>query len=281
MLNPKMGNSCAKRLPSNGAVGVAIETTARMLAERTAGDTEERMRFAIEAAGIGTFEIDVASERVRYSAVLSRMLGFPEVAETQVQAAFARVHRDDFEHVRTLYNQALSPEGDGELNMEFRFVHPGGDVHWMRWNGRRQLRDAVDGLNAVKIIGACIDITEQKRHEAHIHLLMREVNHRSKNLLGLVMAIARHTLRTERLEAVDTFQERIHGLAASQDLLVRSEWKGSNLEDLIRSQLSHFSGLFGARITWKGPRLILSATAAETLGMVLHELATNAGSMGR
>ncbi|MDA0675515.1 MAG: hypothetical protein O3A88_04020 [Proteobacteria bacterium] len=66
-------------------------------------------------------------------------------------------------------------------------------------------------------------------------------------------------------------------MAASQDLLVNSEWKGASLDDLVRSQLAYFTDLFGRRIAIEGSPLTINAPAAETLGLAFHELATNAG----
>ncbi len=126
---------------------------------------------------------------------------------------------------------------------------------------------------------SALDISERKRGEEHVRMLLREVNHRSKNLLAVVQAMARLTVTSNRKEAA-SFSERIRGLAASQDLLVKSEWRGADLRELVRSQLSPFAELIGSRIAIEGRRAVVSAAAAQTLGMVLHELATNAGKYG-
>jgi two-component sensor histidine kinase len=63
-------------------------------------------------------------------------------------------------------------------------------------------------------------------------------------------------------------------------LLVRNKWQGVVVEDLVRAQLAHFADLFGPRITVDGPKLRLNATAAQAIGLALHELATNAGKYG-
>ena len=82
------------------------------------------------------------------------------------------------------------------------------------------------------------------------------------------------------LTFIACFGERIRALAASQDLLVKNEWKGADLEELVRSQLAHFKDLIGTRIELQGPSLFVSAPAAQAIGMALHELATNAAKYG-
>ncbi len=124
------------------------------------------------------------------------------------------------------------------------------------------------------------DITERKNHEEQIDLLMREVNHRSKNMLSVVQAIARQTASANTREFIERFSERIGALAASHDLLVQNEWKNVGLGELVRSQLAHFEDLIGTRIELSGPALRISAAAAQNIGMAMHELAANAGKYG-
>ncbi len=133
---------------------------------------------------------------------------------------------------------------------------------------------AVDGVTI-----SALDISERKRSEEHIRMLLREVNHRSKNLLAVVQAMARLTVSSNP-EIAARLSERIQGLAICQDLLVKSEWRGAELQELIRSQLSPFAELIGSRIAIEGSKVVVSASAAQTIGMVLHELATNAGKYG-
>jgi two-component sensor histidine kinase len=123
-------------------------------------------------------------------------------------------------------------------------------------------------------------VTERKAHEEQVHLLMREANHRAKNMLSLVQAIARQTAAREPEDFVGRFTERIQALSANQDLLVRNEWQGVDVEDLVRAQLAHFADLVGSRIAMHGPKLRLNAAAAQAIGLALHELATNAGKYG-
>ena len=125
-----------------------------------------------------------------------------------------------------------------------------------------------------------IDITERKKVEDHARMLMGEVNHRAKNILNLVQAIARQTIATEPREFVSRFQQRVQALSANQDLLVKSGWKSVPIESLIRAQLEHFQDLLDKRILISGPSVKIQAAAAQTLSMALHELATNAIKYG-
>ncbi len=124
------------------------------------------------------------------------------------------------------------------------------------------------------------DVTERKRVEAHLQMLIREVNHRAKNMLSLVQAIARQTATGEPEDFIARFTECIQALAANQDLLIRNKWHGVDVEDLVRIQLAHFAELVGSRIAVRGPKLRLNAAAAQAIGLALHELATNAWKYG-
>ena len=109
---------------------------------------------------------------------------------------------------------------------------------------------------------------------------MREMNHRAKNMLSVVDAIAHQTANRSPEDFVKRFSERIQSLSANQDLLVRNEWQGVGVEDLVRAQLAHFADLIGSRIPLHGPKLRLNPASAQAIGLALHELATNAGKYG-
>jgi PAS domain S-box-containing protein len=130
------------------------------------------------------------------------------------------------------------------------------------------------------VLAVVRDITERRRAETQVQQLMRELRHRVKNILSVVQAMAHQTEANSVQDFVSRFGERIRGLSSSLDLLVKNEWQNIPLAELVRTQLIHFGDLLGNRITACGADLRITAAAAQTLGMALHELATNASKYG-
>jgi two-component sensor histidine kinase len=120
---------------------------------------------------------------------------------------------------------------------------------------------------------------ERDEREAHVRLIMRELSHRSKNLLAIVLAIARQTSRhTTSFSDFETrFNSRIQALADAHDLLVEQQWSGAFIDDLIRAQLAAFGT---ERVTCHGPRIMMRTEAVQNVALALHELATNASKYG-
>ncbi len=136
-----------------------------------------------------------------------------------------------------------------------------------------------------RVIGASLivrDVSVQKSREDHIRFLMRELTHRSKNLLAVIQAMARQSV-TKGItpeEFVRRFSERLAGLAGSHDLLSSVQYKGASLMGLINSQLNHYQDLFGSRILLEGSDITVRSEAAQNIGIAFHELSTNASKYG-
>jgi two-component sensor histidine kinase len=126
------------------------------------------------------------------------------------------------------------------------------------------------------------DVTERKAAEDHVQFLMHEISHRSKNLLMVIQSIARRTARTAaNLEDFQgRFERRLQGLAASHDVLVSMNWQGAPLAELVRQQLVPFVEIQSSRFEVAGPDVVVTAEAAQALGLAIHELATNAIKYG-
>jgi len=152
----------------------------------------------------------------------------------------------------------------------------------MRWQDLHiePLRNEVGEV--IGLTCASVDVTERKEGEAHLRLLLRELTHRSKNLLAVIQAMARQTARhTGSVEGfLAQFGARLQALAASHDLLVRESWYGASISELVRSQLGGYLDGSAAQVSMEGPAIAIKPEAAQNLGLALHELAVNAGKFG-
>ena len=136
-------------------------------------------------------------------------------------------------------------------------------------------------LDAVTTTARILERHDKERddREAHVRLIMRELSHRSKNLLAIVLAIARQTARhTKSFEEFESrFNSRIQALADAHDLLVDQQWRGASLDDLVTAQLAAF-GI--DKVTRRGEPIMLRTEAVQNVSLALHELATNAAKYG-
>ena len=152
----------------------------------------------------------------------------------------------------------------------------------LRWNDLHIEPLRNDTGDIIGLTCASVDVTERKEGEAHLRLLMRELTHRSKNLLAVIQAMARQTAR--HAGSIDgflnQFSARLQALAASHDLLVRESWHGASLREIIQAQLAGYTGGGEGQLEIAGEPVALKPEAAQNLGLALHELAINAAKFG-
>ena len=134
----------------------------------------------------------------------------------------------------------------------------------------------------VGLTSAVVDITARKEGEEHLRLLMREISHRSKNLLAIIQAMARQTARHAGSidDFLNQFNARVQALARSHDLLVQEDWHGASMKDLLRMQLGPYVDADFTQVSIGGPPVLLKPETAQNLGLALHELASNASKYG-
>jgi len=269
---------------------VALITGMRLSVERRRDQqaleaSKDRLEFALDAAQLGWWQYDPLHRLVWWNTRLKEMF---DVAQdrTDVEEFIRRVHPDDIERVWAAVEAAIDPTNPKTYAIEFRHCREDGEVRWIEAHALVHFEGGGRERRAVSMVGTTQDITqrkqreeERKQQEEKEYLLMREVNHRAKNMLSVVAAIARQTA-TNPEDFVERFSERIQALSANQDLLIRNGWHGVEIEDLVRAQLSPFAGLMGSRIVVRGPKLRVNAASAQAIGLALHELATNAGKYG-
>ena len=259
------------------------DITGRKRANAHLRESQARLAHAADAAGLTYVAVDFERANLQTPENFATVMGYAAHREEALEGArgpqllLDHVAADDRLRVGTVLKKFLSgSEPSGKI--DYRVL---GDDNIERcietvWS----VEYDADG-KPQRAFATNLDITERKRAEEQAQLHMAEVNHRAKNLLAVVQAVAQQTAKhADPATFVERLSERISGLAASHDLLVKNQWQGVELADLVASQLAHFQDLIGTRVQLDGLSARLTPSAAQGIGMALHELATNAGKYG-
>ncbi|MGG5891078.1 sensor histidine kinase [Falsiroseomonas sp. HC035] len=276
----------------------------RLRAERQAGEAEvrrsreDRLRLALEVADACAWELDPASGLSTWDPAARVLLGLPEVVAHE-EALRIFVHAKDIGQVRSAVATALDPAGDGRYSVVHRSGSPGPDgrPRWFQSLGQAYFELENGVTKAVRLVCATIEVTGRRAAEERQALLMAELNHRVKNTLAVVLAIAEQTRRATdtRLETAPVrevperrrfhadFQSRLLALARTHDLLTQEAWQGAPLAKLVAAALAPFSiksPNVTPNIAVSGPSVQLAPEPAVTLSIALHELVANAARHG-
>jgi PAS domain S-box-containing protein len=263
-----------------GLSGVSLITGMRFVVERERMQASKaRLQLALDAARLGWWGYDllggVASGDTRFKEIFD-----VTVDEMPIEDLKKLVHPDDTERFEADRKATLHPAAPQRSTHQYRVQRRDGEVHWVEVHRLVDFQGTGRERRAASVVGTVHDITERKEREEREHLLIRELNHRVKNTLSVVDAVAHQTATKNPEHFIERFSERIQALSANQDLLIRNEWRGVEVEDLVRAQLAPFADLIGSRIAVDGPKRRLNAASAQALGLALHELTTNAGKYG-
>jgi PAS domain S-box-containing protein len=198
----------------------------RERAENELRDSEERLRFALDAAEAGTWDAIPGTGEFNAFGRAVDLLGLPSGTSLTFETALAALHPLD----QPVVEQALRRtfETGTRVHLDVRVPLPDGTMRWLELHAELRAADAKSGL-----AGLLRDVSERHRASEQVQTLMRELNHRSKNMLALIQAIARQTVASSPADFLERFAERVQALASSQDLLVRRNWKGVELSDLF------------------------------------------------
>lgn len=184
----------------------------------------------------------------------------------------------DEEQARAIMdNDKAVIEGGAVRQLEEGLLLPDGEMsYWLAV--KAPFRDA-DGLPQ-GLMGLSIDVTDRRKAEERLRFLADEVDHRAKNLLGVVLSLVRLT----KVDDVTAFKAavsgRIEALARAHTLLAANRWQGVNITTLVHEELAPFGRVGSRRICVAGPSLMLEPNASQALAMAIHELAINAAMYG-
>lgn len=236
-----------------------------------------RLGLALDAAGLGEFEWDLARHVFLVSERMSAITGLPpgEMAVRTHDILATYVHPDDAEATRARRLQSLR-EGD-TFDVSFRIIRPDDKrILWLRMAG---IITRSAGGRPLAITGIIEDITNGRLEEDQRLQLMAELDHRVKNVLAAVQALAQQTAkRTTSLDAfLQTFGGRLKAMASANELLTAARWRGAAIDHLAAAELG---ALAPGQTSWDGPELFLTPRAANALSLALHELAANAVKFG-
>ncbi|MBY0299946.1 MAG: PAS domain S-box protein [Methylobacterium sp.] len=275
-----------------GYTGCNVDITEGKLAERALRQNEERLRLALAAGQLGTWEIDLRTGQQRISARSAEIFGLlPRSAESwpaetlpaetwPAETWLRRVHPQDRPGLETALAALVA--GESDYGAEFRVQMPDGATRWVSAQAVTQ-RDTIGRPR--RVIGIHQDVTERRRAEDHLRLLIHELNHRVKNTLATVQSIAMQSLRRLRGQEAESargaFVERLIALARAHDVLTRESWEGADLAEVVAGAIAPLEGPRGRRrFSATGPALRLPPRMALSIAMALHELGTNAVKYG-
>jgi PAS domain S-box-containing protein len=273
--------SSAERVEDGGTaclVGLIQDITERKRAEVALQAAHDTFRDLVEHSPFGIYVVDADFRLIQVS----------EGARRIFETVRPLIGRDFDEVLRQLWPDPFATEAIGRFR---RTLATGEPYHSPRTVERRADIGTTEAYDwkieritlpdgRPGVVCHFYDLSERQRHEEHVQLLLHEVNHRSKNMLGLIQAIARHTAATGAADFLQRFGQRVQALSAAQDLLIQNDWRSVPLGALVRAQLAHFADLIDTRITLAGPGLALTPAAAQALGLAVHELGTNASKHG-
>lgn len=131
-------------------------------------------------------------------------------------------------------------------------------------------------------VSSLVDVTDRKVQEEHLRIVLRELAHRSKNLLAVIQGIARQTAESasSTQQFVSRFNGRVFSLSRAHDVLTDADWRGARIFDLVRSQIALYAETRLPAVTMEGENGFLRPNAAQYIGLALHELTTNALKYG-
>ena len=253
-----------------------VDVTEKVRAEAALREAQERLAATYENVLAGIGECDSSGRFLRVNEAFTEISGYRR-DELLARSFFDITHPDDLEQERAEFERQVGGETN-HYRTQKRYVRKDGRNIWVEVTSSTVRSEDGSFGYGVRMVQ---DITERKLGEEHKKLLHDELNHRVKNTLATVQALAAHTARHcgSAEEFLRRFEPRLLALSAAHDRLTRNDWRGADLSDIVAGELQpHRTD--GRRLEADGPSVVLPPRPSLSISMALHELATNASKYG-
>ncbi len=254
-------------------IGTNTDIDDQKRAETALRESERRLQLSQKAAGIASLELDIASGTVVGAEGFFELWGLGHRDSVHISVLENLVIPED-RAVRS--NPESRKNGTAETSVEYR-IHRA-DTGEQRWLSR-SIEFVRDGAGKpITMFGVMQDVTERREAQSRQQLLTYELEHRIKNILSMVTAIASQTFRNTDINiARDAFLERLQALAKAHDILNDTRWTNASMRQVIESTMA---ALPQDQIRITGPALSINPKMALSLSLAVNELATNAMKYG-
>jgi len=237
-----------------------------------------RLQAVLDASHLGAWHLDVPSQRSEMNARWAEIVGHdPSEIGTRIDEWTRRLHPEEKAQVLAAIEEALSGKTP-VYHLEHRMRHKDGHYVWVLDSGCVVERDA-EG-RPILMTGTLLDISERRETEQRIRVLMREMDHRAKNLLAVVYSLI-NLMKADDLPAFkEALLGRVQALGHVHSLLSRNAWDGVELGQLVATETAAYHSDTTPRIDAQGPGVTLRPAAAQAVAMIVHELMTNSAKYG-
>ncbi|MBB3762997.1 CheR family methyltransferase [Sphingomicrobium lutaoense] len=259
----------------SGATLVFTDVSEMTQLEAELARERERLSLALKVAGIGVWEYLADDDCVRFDDTMAGMYRLDGAGSYPFQEILDRVHPEDHSRFQNDLRRAISNEKD-DYDITFRLLNPDGSEISLRSLGR-----LVTGSKPARLIGVSFDVTADAREDAMRELLLREMNHRVKNLFaiigGMVSLAARHADTKDMM--AQTLRSRIAALGRAHSLTNSGDDQDfGDIQALVGAALEPYADHEG--MTIEGPSIAIRTEAISSLALLLHEWATNSVKYG-
>jgi PAS domain S-box-containing protein len=259
-------------------LSVSRDVTASRTADVALQASARQLRMALDAADTGTWDLDPRTGVLHWDRRCYELFGLAPGKPTSFEVFLQGLHPDDRDATEKACLDAMKIDGPQAYDIEYRTIGlDDGIERWCSAKGRAEFENG----EVTRFIGTIRDIGKLKRAETQQQMLTRELEHRMKNTMAMVGAIASQTFRTAatKEEARTIFDARLAALNQAHDILTQSSWTSAPMSTVVEGALAaHRSG--EGRIHAHGSEVMLTAKQALSLALALHELATNAVKYG-